>query len=143
MHDSPLTLLAFDFGTQAIGVATGQSITQTASPLNALKAKDGQPDWAQMAALLEQWQPQLLLVGLPLNMDGSPSDISRRARRFAGRLQGRFGIPVLLIDERLSTREARAQLGHQYRGGKDPKVDSVAAALLIESYFNDGLGEPL
>lgn len=138
-----LTLLAFDFGTQFIGVATGQSITQTASPLPALKAKDGQPNWDEVGALLNQWQPQLLLVGLPLNMDGSVSELSRRARRFAGRLQGRFGVTVQMMDERLSTREARDQLGERYRGGKDTKVDSVAAALLIESYFNDGPGEPL
>src|SRR5690625_5668021 len=89
MHNV-LSVLAFDFGTQYIGVATGQSITQTASPLAALKAKDGQPNWEQVAELLKQWQPQLLLVGLPLNMDGSASELSRRARRFAGRLQGRL-----------------------------------------------------
>jgi|SRR5699024_830873 len=142
MH-SAIGLLAFDFGTQFIGVATGQSITQTATPLPALKAKDGQPDWQQVAELLKQWQPQCLLVGLPLNMDGSVSELSRRARRFAGRLQGRFGIQVQLIDERLTTREARQQLGYRYRGEKDSKVDSVAAALLIESYFNDGPGELL
>lgn len=142
MHNV-LSVLAFDFGTQYIGVATGQSITQTASPLAALKAKDGQPNWEQVAELLKQWQPQLLLVGLPLNMDGSASELSRRARRFAGRLQGRFGLTVQLIDERLTTREAREQLGHHYRGEKDSKVDSVAATLLIESYFNDGPGELL
>lgn len=142
MHNA-ISLLAFDFGTQFIGVATGQSITQTASPLSALKAKDGQPNWEQVGELLKQWQPQLLLVGLPLNMDGSASELSRRARRFAGRLQGLFGIQVQLIDERLTTREAREQLGHRYRGVKDSKVDGVAAALLIESYFNDGPGELL
>lgn len=138
-----LSLLAFDFGTHYIGVAAGQSITQTASPLPALKARDGQPQWEAVAALLQEWQPQLLLVGLPLNMDGTPSHMSQRARRFAGRLQGRFGIPVKLVDERLSTREAREQMPHSTSHKKDPKVDSVAAALLIESYFNDGLGEPL
>lgn len=140
---SPITVLSFDFGDQKIGVAVGQSLTGTASPLAALSAKNGQPQWPQVQQLIEEWAPHYVIVGLPLNMDGSPSESSRRARRFAGRLQGRFGVPARLIDERLSTREARARLGDNYRGGADPKVDSIAAALLIESFFNDDSGVPL
>lgn len=143
MPNPPISVLAFDFGTRKIGVAVGQSLTGTASPLAALVAQDGQPNWQQVQQLVNEWAPQYLLVGLPLNMDGSPSESSRRARRFAGRLQGRFGVPARLIDERLSTREARARLGDNYRGGADPKVDSIAAVLLIESFFNDDSGAPL
>ncbi|AJD50005.1 endonuclease, Holliday junction resolvase [Isoalcanivorax pacificus W11-5] len=135
------TLLAFDFGTRKIGLASGQSLTGTGSPLPALPCREGIPDWEQVRRLLAEWQPDLLLVGLPLNMDGTDSDLSQRARRFAGRLKGRFGKPVQLIDERLSTREARDRLGDHYRGGSDPRVDSMAAVLLIESFFNDGAGE--
>ncbi|KAF0810939.1 endonuclease, Holliday junction resolvase [Alcanivorax sp. S71-1-4] len=135
------TLLAFDFGTRKIGLASGQSLTGTGSPLPALPCREGIPDWEQVQRLLAEWQPDLLLVGLPLNMDGTDSDLSQRARRFAGRLKGRFGKPVQLIDERLSTREARDRLGDRYRGGSDPRVDSMAAVLLIESFFNDGAGE--
>ena len=135
------TLLAFDFGTRKIGLASGQSLTGTGSPLPALPCREGIPDWEQGRRLLAEWQPDLLLVGLPLNMDGTDSDLSQRARRFAGRLKGRFGKPVQLIDERLSTREARDRLGDHYRGGSDPRVDSMAAVLLIESFFNDGAGE--
>src|SRR5699024_3912505 len=143
MHKAPFTVLSFDFGANKIGVAVGQSLTGTASPLAALSAKDGQPNWQQVQQLIEEWEPQYLIVGLPLNMDGSTSESSRRARRFAGPLQGRFGVPVRLIDERLSTREARARLGDNYRGCADPKVDSIAASLFIESFFNDDPGAPL
>ncbi|MCK0536829.1 Holliday junction resolvase RuvX [Alcanivorax quisquiliarum] len=136
------TVLAFDFGTRKIGAASGQSLTGSGTPLPALPCRDGIPDWQQVAALLAEWQPTLLLVGLPLNMDGTDSELAQRARRFAGRLQGRFGKPVQLIDERLSTREARERLGDGYRGGSDPRVDSMAAVLLIESFFRDGAPAP-
>ncbi|HAW77355.1 MAG TPA: Holliday junction resolvase RuvX, partial [Alteromonas australica] len=80
------TVLAFDFGTKSIGVAVGQEVTGTASPLAALKARDGIPDWQQIAALYEEWQPHLVVVGLPLNMDGSEQEMTQRAKKFANRL---------------------------------------------------------
>ncbi|HEY5717466.1 MAG TPA: Holliday junction resolvase RuvX, partial [Motiliproteus sp.] len=79
--------LAFDFGTTRIGVAVGQAITATASPLPWIKAKDGVPDWSQLERLVREWQPDALVVGLPLNMDGSLCEMSHRARKFANRLQ--------------------------------------------------------
>ena len=139
----PRTLMGFDFGTRKIGLAVGQSITGSASPLQALPCRDGVPDWQQVAALLAEWQPDLLVVGLPLNMDDMESELSRRARRFAGRLKGRFGTPVMLVDERLSTREARDRMGDRWRGGPDSRVDSMAAVVLIEAYLADGAGEPV
>lgn len=142
-HIGARTLMAFDFGTRKIGIAVGQSITGTATPLPALPARDGIPDWSAVQQLIAEWQPDRLVVGLPLNMDASESDLSRRARKFAGRLKGRFGKAVVLVDERLSTREARDRMGDAYRGGADPRVDSMAAAILIEAYFTDGAGDVL
>lgn len=136
------TVLAFDFGTRKIGVASGQSITATGTPLAALLCRQQAPDFDGIAALLKEWQPDALVVGLPLNMDGSESELSERARRFARQLEGRFNKPVFLVDERLSTREARERMGDQYRGGPDDRVDSMAAVLMIESYFQEGGERP-
>lgn len=136
-----MCVLAFDFGTQRIGVAVGQTITGTASPLPALKANDGVPNWDHIAALIKEWQPQQLLVGLPLNMDDSESELSARARKFANRLNGRFGLRVELWDERLSSFEARGEMLSRgskiYRDGnfKDGKVDSLSACLILEGWF--------
>lgn len=136
------TLLSFDYGTTFIGVAVGQSITGTATPLPALKARDGIPDWAQIEKLITEWKPQRLLVGLPLNMDGSESDMSVRAKKFAQRLHGRFCLPFELWDERLSSFEARGEMLEQNRknksGGKNFRargVDSLSARLILESWF--------
>lgn len=101
------TLLAFDFGTKSIGVAVGQRITGTARPLPAIKAQDGTPDWNIIERLLKEWQPDEIIVGLPLNMDGTEQPLTARARKFANRIHGRFGVEVKLHDERLSTVEAR------------------------------------
>jgi len=131
------TLLAFDYGTKNIGVATGQTITSSATSLPPLKAKDGIPDWTQIEKLLGEWKPDVVLVGLPLNMDDSESELSTRARKFANRLHGRFGVKVELIDERLSSFEAKGEV--MSRGGsrdyKNNPVDSIAARLILESWF--------
>jgi putative Holliday junction resolvase len=131
-------VVAFDYGTRFIGVAVGQSITRTASPLEAIRAKDGTPNWDQIDALLKEWQPQRLIVGLPLNMDGTPSDMSQRAEKFARRLHGRFGLPVEMWDERLSSFEARGEMLAQDRGKRDFRergVDSMSARLILEGWF--------
>ncbi len=131
------TLLAFDFGTKSIGVAIGQRITGTARPLAALKAQDGTPDWAKIERLLAEWQPDEVIVGLPLNMDGSEQPLTARARKFANRLHGRFGVQVLLHDERLSTVEARADLFSRggFRALDKGSVDSASAVVILESWF--------
>src|SRR5690606_3072283 len=137
------TVLAFDYGTSFIGVAVGQSVTGTATPLAALKANDGVPDWAQIERLIAEWRPQRLLVGLPLNMDGSESEMSARAARFARRLHGRFNLPVETWDERLSSFEARGELLR--RGRRDLRVggvDSLSARLILESWFARELPSP-
>ncbi len=131
------TLLAFDYGTKNIGVASGQTITRSASSLVSLKAKDGIPDWSQIEKLLAEWKPDLVLVGLPLNMDDSESELSARARKFANRIHGRFGTKVELVDERLTSFEAKGEV--MGRGGsrdyKNNPVDSIAARLILESWL--------
>lgn len=136
---SHMTLLAFDFGTKSIGVAIGQQLTGTARPLAALKAQDGTPDWSKIEALLKEWQPDRVVVGLPLNMDGTEQPLTARARKFANRLHGRFGVQVDLHDERLSTVEARADLFSRggFRALNKGSVDSLSAVIILESWFEN------
>lgn len=135
---APRLLLGFDYGTKQIGVAVGQAVTGQARELCVLKAQNGVPDWDQVARLVSEWQPDAIVVGLPLNMDGTPSEMSERALRFARRLQGRFNLPVHTHDERLTTFEAKGQRLHQgQRGGyRERPVDALAAALLLESWLD-------
>ena len=131
--------MAFDYGTRQIGVAVGQTLTGSAEPLTNLRARDGVPDWDQLARLIREWEPNVLVVGLPLNMDGSASDMSERAARFARRLNGRFLLPVETVDERLSTFEAKQHLKDQGRtpsSYRDDPVDSLAAALLLQTWLS-------
>lgn len=138
-----ITALAFDYGLKNIGVAYGQSITGTTQAISPLKAKDGIPDWEQIKQLIDQWRPNRLVVGLPLNMDDSDNEITTRARKFAKRLFGRFGVKTELMDERLSSFDAKQiafSQGHKGDFGKKP-IDSLAAQLILESWFNT-LNEP-
>ena len=132
------TLLGFDFGTKSIGVAVGQEITGTASPLSALKAVNGIPNAEQLAALFEQWTPHLVIVGLPLNMDGSNQQITFAAKKFANRLHANFRIPVETLDERLTTVDAKARLFEMggFKKLEKGKVDSVSACLILESWMS-------
>lgn len=129
--------LAFDFGTQRIGVAFGQSVSGTAAGVTVVKAKDGIPDWDELSRLIEQWQPDVLVIGLPFNMDGSESELLARAVKFANRLHGRFHRPVYGMDERLSSQEAIEQVIDS-RGGnkKDKAIDDIAARIILENWFN-------
>ena len=133
----PRLLLGFDYGTKQIGVAVGQAITRQARELCVLKAQNGIPDWSQIEALLREWKPDALVVGLPLNMDGSPSDMSVRAEKFARRLNGRFNLPVHSHDERLTTYAAKGErLAQGQRGSyRDNPVDALAAALLLQGWL--------
>lgn len=130
-------LLGFDYGTKQIGVAVGQPITGQARELCVLKAQNGVPDWQKVEALIREWQPDAIVVGLPLNMDGSPSDMSERAEKFGRRLNGRFNLPVHTHDERLTTYAAkgeRLQQG-QNSGYRERPVDALAAALVLEGWM--------
>ena len=135
------TVIAFDYGLRQIGVAHGQTLTCSAEGISILKASDGVPNWAQTEALLLEWKPNLLLVGLPLNMDGSESELSRLARKFARRLQGRFNIEVLMVDERLTSQDAKSTLreaGLDRQSGRIDltKIDHLAAALILQSWLD-------
>lgn len=127
-------LLGFDFGTRRIGVAVGQRITGTARPLATVPVRHDRPDWEAIATLMAQWQPEAVVVGLPLNMDGSEQTVTARARRFGRQLNGRFGLPVHLMDERLSTREAASRLEDD--GLPVTHLDPHAAAIILESWLN-------
>ncbi|MEE4109138.1 MAG: Holliday junction resolvase RuvX [Halieaceae bacterium] len=131
-------VLAFDFGLRQIGVAVGNVAFGTSEPLTVLPAREGQPEWASVAALIEEWQPDVVLVGDPLNMDGSPSELGTRARKFARRLHGRFGVDVAMVDERLTSfavKSEQREAGHRGDYHRDP-VDSLAAALILRDWLN-------
>lgn len=136
------TIMAFDFGTQKMGMAVGQALIESATPLALFPMKDGVPQWENLLKIIKQHQPQLFLVGLPLNMDDSESELSTRARKFAKRLRHQSNIRTLMVDERLTTREARDELDHYQAQGRGKKLaaDSLAAALLIESWYRDPHG---
>lgn len=137
MLESVQSVLGFDFGTKKSGVATGQRITATAAPLAPLAMRDGIPDWLVIEKLIIEWRPQLLLVGLPLNMDDTESELSHLARKFGRRLHHRFNLPVLMVDERLTSRAAKELLIDisQRRKGKLPSLDSTAAVLMVEGWL--------
>lgn len=137
MLESVQSVLGFDFGTKKAGVATGQLITATAAPLAPLVMRDGIPDWLVIEKLINEWKPQLLLVGLPLNMDDTESELSHLARKFGRRLHHRFNLPVLMVDERLTSRAAKELLLDisQRRKGKLPSLDSTAAVLMVEGWL--------
>lgn len=129
--------MAFDFGTQKIGVAVGQTQTLTTTALPELRAKDGQPDWNAVAKLIEEWQPDAFVVGVPVNMDGSEFDMTQRARKFGQRLHGRFGKPWFAMDERLTSFDARQQAKGPGNNQGKGLVDSIAASLILQSWFTD------
>lgn len=104
------SVLGFDYGTKSIGIAIGQELTASARPLMSIKAVDGIPKWEEIGKIITEWQPDLIVVGLPLNMDGTEQEITLRAKKFGNRLNGRFGIEVMTQDERLTTADAKARL---------------------------------
>jgi len=140
--NAPYTIMAFDFGTQKMGMAVGQSLIESATPLPLFPMKDGIPNWDELLKIVKNHQPSLFLVGLPLNMDDSESELSTRARKFARRLRHQTNIETLMVDERLTTREARDELDHYQAQGRGKKLsaDSIAAALLIESWYRYSAG---
>lgn len=125
---SPRTFLAFDFSLGRVGVASGNSLTRSATPLATI-SQEGDARFEAIGRLVREWQPAALVVGVPSHPDGAPHDNTRRARRFARQLAGRFGLSVHEVDERYTTTEARA------RGAAD--TDAAAAALILEQFFNE------
>lgn len=131
------TFLGFDFGKKYIGVATGQLITRSARPLTSLKAHNGVPNWKELDTLIKEWAPAALIVGIPLNMDGTTQPITHLARAFKEELVQRFKLPVYEVDERLTTRAAREHLFEEggYKNLEKTKVDQYAAKLILESWL--------
>lgn len=125
------TLLAFDFGLKKIGVAIGNTLTAQARPLCILRPATSAQRFAQVEALLAQWQPDAVVVGLPLTLDGGEQPASQQSRRFARQLEGRYRVSVLLVDERGSSLEAQHILGS---GAQDD--DAVAAAVILQRYLD-------
>ena len=121
--------MGFDFGTSKIGIAVGQKITASASPISVVKAKDGKPNWSQLDKVIGEWQPCLFVVGLPLNMDDSENVMTKAAVRFAKRLNGRYGIPFEMVDERLSTFEAKQDTLED--------IDATSASLILETWLSN------
>lgn len=144
-----LSALAFDYGTQRIGVAYGQTLTGTAQAVAVIRARDGVPNWSDVAALIERWQPDVFVVGLPYNLDGSESPLLLRAVKFGHRLNGRFHKTSFGFDERLSSIEAAQRLvdeaqwqtteglsSKRSRGAKD-SIDDVAAQIILENWLSE------
>jgi putative Holliday junction resolvase len=129
------SLLGFDFGSHKIGIAVGNTVTATASPLTTLSYVKHKPDWDSIEKIISEWKPDTLVVGLPFQMDDEEAELAGRAKKFARQLQGRFKIPVEMIDERLTSKEASNRLGK--KAAKNVTlVDSMAAKLILETWLN-------
>lgn len=129
--------LGFDFGTRNIGVAVGQMITKTATPLNLIRAKNGTPNWQEIAELIANWQPQALIVGVPRHLDGTPHKITELARKFIEHLKQESPLPVYEAEERLTTKAARAAIYADggYKALQKKNIDSAAAVLILEEWM--------
>lgn len=125
------TYLCFDFGEKRIGVAVGQSLTGTASPLETITVKNLKPDWKKISLLIDHWKPDALIVGIPINMDESRQPATDNAEKFVRQLEGRYHLQVITADERLTSYEARKRL--KSKSGLDP----VAAQIILESWLGD------
>ena len=139
------TVLAFDFGEKRIGVAVGEWALRQAHPLTIIHGEANAERFAAIAALINEWQPTSLVVGLPLSLDGEAHAMTARATRFANQLRGRFALPVAYTDERLSSIEAAERLresGHRAKNAKGHKtpLDALAAQIILEDYFEQALG---
>lgn len=138
MKNAPQILLGFDFGTKRIGVAVGQTVTKTARPLGMVKAVQGNPQWDVVTKLIATWKPDALVVGIPLNMDGTQQPLTVAAQQFADALHERFQLPVYGMDERLTSIEAKDRLFSEggYKALQNTQIDSVAAQLILQNWLD-------
>ena len=134
----PETYLGFDYGTRRIGVAVGNSVSASASPLDTINVKNEQPDWQHITRLIEEWQPDALIVGWPIQMDESDNPVTAKARRFGNRLHGRYRLTVHHIDERLSSHMALSEIHEAGYNGRRSRglVDSYAAREILQTFLN-------
>jgi putative Holliday junction resolvase len=140
--DTVSTVLGFDYGARRIGVAVGNALTGTARALDVVANGTQGPDWPRVDALLREWRPQVLLVGLPLTMGGEEQKNSAAARAFAARLDEKYKLPTQLVDERLSSREAAQRFAQRRAGGQARRkhaaaLDAVAAEIIVEQWLCD------
>ncbi len=132
------TVLGFDFGTKYIGVALGQTLTKVAKPLLSITRKNKEHDWKIIQELIEKYQPECLVVGKPLTLDGQEQKLTRLCAKFANRLRGRFNLPVFEEDERLTSMQAQAIIKDmKYRGNKKQLVDKIAAQIILQSWMDN------
>jgi putative Holliday junction resolvase len=132
------TVLAFDFGERRIGIAVGEHLINSANPLTTIDNESNEVRFATITQLMNEWQPKLLVVGLPLSLDGSETEVTQLCKKFARRLNGRFNLPVIMIDERYSSAEASQLLNETGIKGRAQKtmLDQVAAQTILRSYFD-------
>jgi putative Holliday junction resolvase len=139
----PKIVLAFDYGLRRIGVACGDTVSRSASTLETVPAGQKGPRWEMIASMMRDWQPDMAVVGLPYNVDGSDNDMTGAARRFAAELTRRFGVEVVMVDERYSSLEAEARLqtaresGLRRRRVAKSDVDAAAACVILERWFTE------
>ena len=132
-------MLAFDFGEKRIGVAVGESLSKAAHPLTTIHAEQNELKFSQIASIVQEWRPSLLVVGFPMHMDGAAHVLTQLCKKFAQRLEGRFNLPVMMIDERLSSFDAAQNLNAAGVSGIKQKamLDAVAAQSILQSYFDN------
>ncbi len=137
-------MLAFDFGEKRIGVAVGDLGVRIAHPLSTIDAEDNATRFAEIGKLVSEWRPAQLIVGLPMYADGAEHEVSRLARRFAQRLEGRFGLPTVLVDERLTSRAAQSRLRESGARERDfdAALDAYAAREILEAWFEAEAAKP-
>lgn len=135
--DDKNIFLAFDFGTRNIGVAIGQKVTKSATPLTPLLAKNGIPRWEEIDSLITSWQPLALIVGVPYKLDGSDLKVTKLAKRFIEQLKKRYQLEVYAAEERLTTKAAREEIFARggYKALQNESVDSVAAKIILEEWM--------
>ena len=136
------TLLGFDYGTRRIGIAVGQEITHTAQGLTTLTNIGNEPDWSAIDKLISQWQPQLLIVGMPHHLDDRPHELAPKVQSFGDKLKTRYQLPVAWIDEKLSSSEAEAHLAQRKQRRQDKaEIDKLAAELILQTWLNSNSGD--
>ena len=138
MHDKITSVLGFDYGKKRIGIATGQTITHSATPCTTLNQVDGNPDWQAIETEIKQWKPQALIVGMPYHTDGSENKMTAAARHFCYELEKRFKLPVFQVDEALSSQQAEEFLKQDIKINKQNKheIDRIAAAIIVQRWLD-------
>lgn len=136
------TILAFDFGLQRTGVAVGNTLTGSASPESTLQSRDEKPDWDGISKLIEEWKPELIVVGMPTELDGSENPLKKRIERFCNQLNGRYNLPVEQENEQFTSIEAAQRLKQLRQSGRKQKVkkeevDKIAASIILENWMKN------